>query len=260
MKIRRLSLVLVFIGLLAKIHLWGAGGYENDFEKSQVGSTPDDFLILDGSFVVREAAGNKCLELPGAPLDSYGLLFGPTDSTGQTASVRILGSSKGRRSPTFGLGLNGVPGFKLQVSPAKKQVELLRGDAVVHSAPLIGFRQSGLGFGCSCVRLRMGHTSWKERYGWKASPSRRNGSSLFQSKTYLQQVGPPSSEVLMRGPRFSSMISRSRNLATSGFLRRSCHGRQTHSFVIRPKVLFLSWVPSKSPHVFRSVCPPWPSG
>lgn len=135
MKIRRFSLILVFIGLLAKIHLWGAGGYENDFEKSQVGSTPDDFLILDGSFVVREAAGNKWLELPGAPLDSYGLLFGPTDSTGQTASVRILGSSKGRRSPTFGLGLNGVPGFKLQVSPAKKQVELLRGDAVVHSAP-----------------------------------------------------------------------------------------------------------------------------
>ena len=135
MRMRRTSLVLVLIGLLAEVHLVGAVGYENDFEKSQVGSTPDDFLILDGSFAVQEAAENKFLELPGAPLDSYGLLFGPTDSTGQMASVRILGISKGRRSPTFGLGLNGVPGFKLQVSPAKKQVELLRGDAAVLSAP-----------------------------------------------------------------------------------------------------------------------------
>src|SRR3989441_4004925 len=104
--------------------------YENDFEKAALGKVPDDFLVLDGQFAVREEGGNKFLELPGAPLDTFGALFGPTEKEGVAVSARIFGTGKGRRYPTFAVSLNGVGGYKLQVSPAKKLAELYKGDTV----------------------------------------------------------------------------------------------------------------------------------
>src|SRR6185503_8288000 len=53
-------------------------------------------------------------------------------------SAKIRGTAKGRRFPTFSVGLNGVGGYKLQVSPAKKALELSRGDEVVATVPFEG--------------------------------------------------------------------------------------------------------------------------
>lgn len=104
--------------------------YENNFEKAEIGKLPEGFLALDGGFVVKEEEGNKVLELPGAPLDSFSVQFGPTESSDIAISARINGTAKGRRYPTFGVGLNGVAGYKLQVSPAKKLLELYKDQEV----------------------------------------------------------------------------------------------------------------------------------
>src|SRR4051812_13224934 len=109
--------------------------YENNFEKADLDKVPAEFLVLDGGFAVKEEAGNKFLELPGAPLDTYGVLFGPTEAADVSASARILGTGKGRRFPSFGVGLNGGAGLKLQVSPAKKLIELYKGEELLSSAP-----------------------------------------------------------------------------------------------------------------------------
>lgn len=109
--------------------------YENDFQKATVGTVPEDMLVLDGAFAVREEGGSKFLELPGAPLETFGVLFGPTETNGLAVSARIHGTGKGRRFPTFGVGLNGVGGHRLQVSPAKKLLELYKGDDVLATAP-----------------------------------------------------------------------------------------------------------------------------
>ncbi len=110
--------------------------YENNFESAEVGKVPDDFLVLDGGFVVKSDGKNKYLELPGAPLDSFGVLFGPTEKSDLEVSARIYGTNKGRRYPTFGVGLNGQEGYKLQVSPGKKMLELYKADEVIAS---VGF-------------------------------------------------------------------------------------------------------------------------
>src|SRR5947208_7508729 len=106
--------------------------YENDFEQSELDKVPGDFLVLDGQFAVKEEGGNKFLELPGAPVDTYGVLFGPTEKEGIAVSARIFGTAKGRRYPTFAVGLNGqgAAAYRLQVSPAKKALELFKGDEV----------------------------------------------------------------------------------------------------------------------------------
>jgi len=107
--------------------------YENHFEKELVGQAPSDFLVLDGAFVVKEENGNKFLELPGTPLDSFAVQFGPAQLDNIAVSVRINGTAKGRRYPTFGVGINGSAGYRLQVSPAKKMLELLRDQEVKKS-------------------------------------------------------------------------------------------------------------------------------
>jgi hypothetical protein len=111
------------------------GAYKQDFQSAEVGKLPKEFLVLDGGFVVVEEGGNKFLELPGAPLDAFGLLFGPTEKENRTVSARVFGTGKGRRFPTFSVGLNGVGGYKLQVSPSKGALELYKGEAVKTSVP-----------------------------------------------------------------------------------------------------------------------------
>ena len=110
--------------------------YTNSFDKAEIDKVPDDMLVLDGGFAVKEEGGNKFLELPGAPLETFGVLFGPTETNGLAVTARIRGTGKGRRFPTFAIGLNGVGGYKLQVSPAKKLLELVKGEEIVASAPL----------------------------------------------------------------------------------------------------------------------------
>jgi len=102
--------------------------YSNGFDKAEIGKLPDDFMLLEGGFAVREEGGNRFLELPGTPLETYGVLFGPVETENVSASARIYGTAKGRRYPTFSLGLNGGPGYKLQMSPGKKALELVKGE------------------------------------------------------------------------------------------------------------------------------------
>jgi hypothetical protein len=109
--------------------------YENNFEKAAPGPLPEEFLVLDGEFTIKESEGNKYVELPGAPLETFGVLFGPTTNTGVCVSARIYGTSKGRRFPGFGVGLNGQNGYKLKVTPAKDVLEIYKGDESLASAP-----------------------------------------------------------------------------------------------------------------------------
>ena len=109
--------------------------YENNFEKAAAGTVPEEFLVYEGAFAVREEGGNKFLELPGAPLETFAVLFGPTERDGLAVSARIFGTAKGRRMPTFAVGLNNLGGYRLQVSASKKAIELFRGDDVKATAP-----------------------------------------------------------------------------------------------------------------------------
>src|SRR5882672_8149231 len=70
--------------------------YENNFEKAELGKVPDDskdLMVLDGAFAIKEEGGNKFLALPGAPLDTYGMLFGPTTNSERAVSVRVHGTA-----------------------------------------------------------------------------------------------------------------------------------------------------------------------
>ena len=72
----------------------GAVLYTNDFTQATLDKVPDSLLVLDGAFGVKEENGNRFLELPGAPLETYGVLFGPTETSGLAVSARVHGTGK----------------------------------------------------------------------------------------------------------------------------------------------------------------------
>ncbi len=109
--------------------------YENNFEKATPGPMPAEFLVLDGGFEIKAEEDNKFIELPGAPLETFGVLFGPAEKENVRVSARIFGTGKGRRFPTFGIGAGGQGGYRLQVAPAKKAVELYRGESLKATIP-----------------------------------------------------------------------------------------------------------------------------
>jgi hypothetical protein len=84
-------------------------------------------MVLNGEFAVREADGRKFLELPGAPLDSFAVMFGPAGNENTRLTARILGTSQGRRYPSFAVGLNGLGGYRLKLAPGKRSLDLCRG-------------------------------------------------------------------------------------------------------------------------------------
>ena len=126
--------IVVAVGLT--VQTGGAAPiYENDFSSTEIGQVPNDFLVLDGQFAVREFEGNRVLELPGTPLETYGVLFGPAARHGQSVYARVHSTHRGRRFPAFAVSLGGVSGFRLEVAAAKQTLELLQGEQTIETVP-----------------------------------------------------------------------------------------------------------------------------
>lgn len=130
-----------------------------DFSKLPAGPLPESFLVMQGEFTVKDLGTNQVLELPGSPLDSYSVLFGPVTNANIAVAARVFGTAKGRRQPTFGVGAGGVAGYKLQIAPAKKLAELLLDAQVVASAPFTW--ESGAWTHCRLQIRKTGDAAWR---------------------------------------------------------------------------------------------------
>ena len=109
--------------------------FKSDFESANAESVPEELMVLAGQFSVKEIDGNKALELPGAPLEDFGALFGPAESESVAVRARVLSEGTKRLAPRFGVGLSGVSGYRLLVAPGQKALQLQRDQQVVASAP-----------------------------------------------------------------------------------------------------------------------------
>lgn len=110
--------------------------FEENFEQLPAGKLPPTFMVVDGGFMVREETGRRFLELPGAPLENYGVLFGPQTASNVCVEARIHSESTGRRHPMFAVGLGGIGGLKLWVAPGRGQLELHLGEQMLVTQPL----------------------------------------------------------------------------------------------------------------------------
>ena len=103
-----------------------------DFSKTS--EVPQSFLVLNGEVTLAVTNRNRFLALPAKPLATHGVMFGPAMRDGLRVAARFRGEQKGRQSPAFGVGLNGISGYRLGVNPARRKLELLRNEVRVHEA------------------------------------------------------------------------------------------------------------------------------
>ena len=162
--------------------------YTNGFDKAEVENVPEEMMVLDGGFAVKEEAANKFLELPGAPLETFGVLFGPTEASGLAVTARVQSTGKGRRFPTFAVGLNGVGGFKLQLSPAKKLVELVKGEEVVASAPFMWESGSWTLLRLQCRKVKDGEFKLEGK-AWKQGDAEPKEWQISRAETTESPAG-----------------------------------------------------------------------
>ena len=102
--------------------------FSENFDSAETGKLPTGFTSYAGAFKVAEEDGKKFLELPGAPLDTFGVLFGPSEKPPLSASATIYATSTKRKHPAFAVSLGGVGGYRLQVSAAKGMLEVFKSD------------------------------------------------------------------------------------------------------------------------------------
>lgn len=161
-------LILLAGAMLAGLGLQAADPpiFHMNFQDTEPGKLPDGLLVLDGGFAVRAEGDARFLELPGAPLETYGVLFGPAQTNEVAVSARVFGTASGRRFPAFGVGLGGVNGYKLRVSPGRKQLELLKGDTALQS---VGFAWQSGQWTHLRLQIRQAGAVWKiEGKAWIA--------------------------------------------------------------------------------------------
>ena len=156
------AVALSFCGLRAEETVL----FEQNFNSLAAGPLPKEFLALAGEFSVVVEGAEHFVELPGTPLDTFGLLFGPSNGDPCTLEGRFFGTKQGRKFPTFGLSLRGAGGYRLQVSPGKGQLEIYKGDE-----PLVGVQyawQSGAWTHLKFVLRKQGAGWVAEGFAWNA--------------------------------------------------------------------------------------------
>ncbi|MEZ5300159.1 MAG: hypothetical protein R3F11_05760 [Verrucomicrobiales bacterium] len=113
----------------------GAGEpFRDGFDEAAVGEEPDGLFVVSGTPVAAEVAGNKVLEVKAEPLEETGALAGPTVKGAGAVEARFWAEKKRRSSPRFGVGMHGTSGYRLRVVPARKKLEVVKGDEVVAEA------------------------------------------------------------------------------------------------------------------------------
>lgn len=126
-------------------------------------------------------------------------------------AARIQGTGKGRRFPAFGVGLNGVGGFRLQASPAKKALELFRSDALKSSVPFEWSSGQWVE-----LRLQMRKTKEGEWTIWGKAWISGTAEPTYPTIQITETEEPPAGRASIWGNPFSGTPIRFDNLIVAG--------------------------------------------
>lgn len=99
------------------------------------GEVPKEVFVVDGTIKIAAKDGNKAIMVDPTPITDATAQLGDSSSGSSVIEARVFASKKGRSTPRFGVSVHGMSGYRLIVNIGKKQVELVKSDQVVKSAP-----------------------------------------------------------------------------------------------------------------------------
>lgn len=107
-----------------------------DCEKWTAGEPPAEVFVVDGTVRIKEKDGNKAIEIGIDPLVDGCAMLGNSANGSASIQTRVFASKSGRSFPRFGIGIHGQSGYRLIVLCAKNELQLVKNDQVIKSAPI----------------------------------------------------------------------------------------------------------------------------
>lgn len=99
------------------------------------GDVPKEVFVVDGTIKIAAKDGNKAIMVDPSPITDATAQLGDSANGSASIEAKVFASKKGRSFPRFGVSVHGMNGYRLIANLSKKQVELVKGDQVVKSAP-----------------------------------------------------------------------------------------------------------------------------
>ncbi len=99
------------------------------------GAPPKEVFVVDGTIEVTTREGNKVLTVQPDPITDASAQLGVSAAGEAVIQARVLGTKRGRSSPKFGVAVHGMSGHRLLLNAPKRQLELVKNDEVLASAP-----------------------------------------------------------------------------------------------------------------------------
>lgn len=111
--------------------------FSYDCEAWAEGVPPKDVFVVDGTIKVAAKDGNKAIMIDPAPIVDANAQLGESATGDESIQVRVFASKKGRSYPRFGLSVHGNSGYRVIVNAARRQLELIKNDETVKTAPFV---------------------------------------------------------------------------------------------------------------------------
>ena len=99
------------------------------------GDVPKEVFVVDGTVKIAAKDGKKAIMIDPTPITDATAQLGDSSTGSSSIEARVFASKKGRSMPRFGVSVHGMNGYRLIANIGKKQVELIKGDQVIKSAP-----------------------------------------------------------------------------------------------------------------------------
>ena len=100
------------------------------------GEVPKEVFIVEGKITITAKDGNKAIVIdPGTELTDACAQVATSAAGESSIEARVFASKRARSVPKFGVSVHGMSGYRLLVNAAKKQLELVKSDAVLASVP-----------------------------------------------------------------------------------------------------------------------------
>lgn len=132
----RLTLLTAIVGLTLS-----AGAQEVvslDLAAAAIGPVSKELVfVVEGVWEVADKEGVKSLKILAEPISDANAQVGASAKGDASISTRVFATKQARSYPRFGVSVHGMSGYRLMVNGAKKQIELVKADEVVATAPFV---------------------------------------------------------------------------------------------------------------------------
>lgn len=98
------------------------------------GDPPKEVFVVDGTIKIAAKDGNKAIVVDPTPITDASAQLAVSAAGSARIKARVFASKKGRSYPRFGLSVHGMSGHRLMFNAPRKQLELIKNDAVIATA------------------------------------------------------------------------------------------------------------------------------